>query len=239
MCWSEVFAYSKLGPIQGKIVPKFIDAFMVKSPKFTKGENMAIAMSYVKGGSVTEMCQELGSDKDPDPGLWYPIGLEMIRAVYAVHQQGVAGFHVRDANMLVEKLDPPVSANDSDSCQSHSRYAIKIIDFACASSCDYAHGDGGPIGDQQEAINDVDDLALLIGEICGTLDRIPLGSDIYGASRRRSEFLKWVKKNHGQERCVQALWPALETSTYDDYTPWIKTDSLPNILRSLRSKGDV
>ncbi|KAF9535973.1 hypothetical protein CPC08DRAFT_777992, partial [Agrocybe pediades] len=157
MCWTEVFAYSKLAALQGK----------VKSPGSLEAEeSMAIVLQHMKGRPITEVCQKLGSNKDPDLGRWYPIGMEMLRTIYAIHEQGIEGLDIHDGNMLVQEYDTH-TASSNDNAHSHpssSKYSIKVFDFGASSPSEYAI-QGGPTSTR--ASYDAFRMDLLIGEICG------------------------------------------------------------------------
>ncbi|KAF4613176.1 hypothetical protein D9613_010945 [Agrocybe pediades] len=205
MCWSEAFSYLTLASLQGESIPKFIDAYMVKSPDSDE-ESMAIAMSHVAGRSIFQVCQELGADNDPDPGLWYPIAMEMLRTAHLMRQKGIIARDLRDVNILVD---------ENHSKESPSKYSLKIIDFATAEPSKYVLGDDGKA--VFDEILDVVMMEVLIAKICGNEQEHPVGWDLDGPTRRRSEFLKWLKKNYGDEQFVKDYWFSLEKCVYDDY----------------------
>ncbi|KAF9554977.1 hypothetical protein CPC08DRAFT_753318 [Agrocybe pediades] len=217
MCWTEVLAYSVLYPLQGKTIPEFIDAYMVKSPDSDE-ECMAIAMTRVKGRPIEEVCLELGADKDPDEEKWYPIAVEMLRNVHSLRQLGLVQMDIRTTNLLVEETDGNTAQRDSSQDSSPSKYRVNMIDFAHTGLWEYKIGDNG-CADIGSGI-DVAQMEIMIARWCGNEVDHEVGYDLDGPTRRRSEFFKWLLKNHGHEAFVKDYWVSLDRCVYDDYIPF-------------------
>ncbi|KAF4613234.1 hypothetical protein D9613_010946 [Agrocybe pediades] len=208
MCWSEVFAYSALASLQGKMIPKFIDAYMAYSDE----ECMAIAMSRIEGRPIEEVCHELGADEDPDEKKWYPIAVQMLRNVHLLRQHGIVQKDIRTTNILVEETH---GIAQQDSQESPSKYSVNLIDFARIEPYEYKIGDDGCAVLGGEI--DVAQMEIMIARWCGNEVDHPAGYDLGGPTRRRSEFFKWLFKNYGDEQFVKDYWVSLKRCVHEKY----------------------
>ncbi|KAF9478084.1 hypothetical protein BDN70DRAFT_933702 [Pholiota conissans] len=183
------YAYSKLSSLQGTPLPCLEGTFMVTSPD-SEQEEFAMLMTRIYERQTDAVCRELGSEIHGNT-RWYPIALELVRAVYRIHQLGIVGSDIREQNILV--------TNGQKSTLSPLP-SVKLIDFA---SSQPSHFDTTYDMDRYKifrvTISDTGGINRVIVDLCEASRFKYLREHAYGLScdwvGRKTKFWQWALQN--------------------------------------------
>ncbi|KAF9478885.1 hypothetical protein BDN70DRAFT_879377 [Pholiota conissans] len=197
MAWSEAHAYSKLSPLQGSLIPRMVDIFMLKSPR-SKQDKIGIVMSRIHGRNIFDVCRELGSEIDGETG-WYPIALQLLRGLSEIHRQGIVNIDISERNIFV--------TDDKES----GRPTVKFFDFGFSRPNHFDTPEEMEKHGVEKAICfDIKHLYYFLSDMCGGAWGRPQYLEAHGLSLdcvgRMCRFMEWAQREYPNDPWVTPTW---------------------------------